>query len=543
MLSCRFEDVVKEISGGLPVQFKIVDSFAHMPNDARDVCYLIHSDWDDWYEFAATYALHFCDRAGVHTFVGRVKIGKQNMEGATAEAYQRAMAAGENVSNIRIPTLPTDGFSSLPDGYFSLGTEDSYYEFLGKDEEHRTVLVALRDMAYDLEILRTNHEERIVNVSLLRGISMSRVENRFAKLAHGEAALTDFEFQYRYHHYEGVEDVALDWKVSVDSVPPSNIKVIIGRNGVGKTFLLRDVISALCRDPLYNDGREDHGEMEVLDGGIYGVVFASLSAFEGFKLGKLRNEARFEAIGCVKSCTDENRIVSVVKDDDISSTFAQALFKCRYDPWRSRWLYAISLLKSDPMFEKFPGEELLNLSEPEMKDGARNFFNRLSSGHAAMMLLVTQLVRVLDEKFLVLLDEPECHLHPPLLASFLRCLSYLLQTRNAVCLIATHSPVALQEVSRDSVWILRRYRHQVAANHPSIETFGENVGVLMQEVFGLEMDSSGYHRFLAEIVSRENISYEQVLERFHGRIGVEARAILRVMIAHRDSELREVRDA
>ena len=66
------------------------------------------------------------------------------------------------------------------------------------------------------------------------------------------------------------------------------------------------------------------------------------------------------------------------------------------------------------------------------------------------MLILAQLVYLLDEKFLVLIDEPECHLHPPLLASFIQCLSYLLRERNAIAIIATHSPVVLQEVAKQS---------------------------------------------------------------------------------------------
>lgn len=48
----------------------------------------------------------------------------------------------------------------------------------------------------------------------------------------------------------------------------------------------------------------------------------------------------------------------------------------------------------------------------------------------------------------MLIDEPEGHLHPPLLSAFVRALSELLVNRNGVAIIATHSPVVLQEVPR-----------------------------------------------------------------------------------------------
>jgi predicted ATP-dependent endonuclease of OLD family len=72
----------------------------------------------------------------------------------------------------------------------------------------------------------------------------------------------------------------------------------------------------------------------------------------------------------------------------------------------------------------------------------------MSSGHAIVLLTITRLVATVEEKTLVLLDEPESHLHPPLLSAFIRALSDLLYDRNGVAIIATHSPVVLQESSK-----------------------------------------------------------------------------------------------
>ena len=70
----------------------------------------------------------------------------------------------------------------------------------------------------------------------------------------------------------------------------------------------------------------------------------------------------------------------------------------------------------------------------------------MSSGHAIVFMTITRLVEKVDERSLVLLDEPESHLHPPLLSALIRALSDLLVSRNAIAIIATHSPVVLQEV-------------------------------------------------------------------------------------------------
>ncbi len=125
------------------------------------------------------------------------------------------------------------------------------------------------------------------------------------------------------------------------------------------------------------------------------------------------------------------------------------------------------------------------------------------------------------------MDEPEGHLHPPLLAAFVRALSDLLINRNGVAIVATHSPVVLQEVPRSCVWKLNRAGREARADRPDIETFGENVGVLTREVFGLEVTQTGFHKLIAErSVGR---SYEEVLDLFSQQLGAEGRGLARAL--------------
>ncbi|MCZ5439143.1 AAA family ATPase [Escherichia coli] len=100
-----------------------------------------------------------------------------------------------------------------------------------------------------------------------------------------------------------------------------------------------------------------------------------------------------------------------------------------------------------PVFADINIASILNKQdENEFKDIAGRVFKNLSSGHKIVLLTITRLVESMEERSLVFLDEPEAHLHPPLLSAFIRSLSDLLINRNAVSIIATHSPVVLREV-------------------------------------------------------------------------------------------------
>ncbi|WP_443047840.1 AAA family ATPase [Streptomyces sp. H39-S7] len=165
---------------------------------------------------------------------------------------------------------------------------------------------------------------------------------------------------------------------------------------------------------------------------------------------------------------------------------------------------------------------------------AQEIFSSLSSGHAIVLLTITRLVETVAEQSLVLLDEPEAHLHPPLLASFVRALSDLLTDRNGVALIGTHSPVVLQEVPRLCVWKVHRWNRR-PPRRPDLETYGENVGVLTHEIFGLEARRAGFHAEIARAVD-ELGTYDQVLERFQGQLGGEAKGLVRILLAYRNTD-------
>lgn len=175
--------------------------------------------------------------------------------------------------------------------------------------------------------------------------------------------------------------------------------------------------------------------------------------------------------------------------------------------------------------------ELLTLSDlldEGLRRKAGKIFRRASSGNKIVLLCLTKLVELVAERTLVLIDEPKAHLHLPLQAAFIRALSDLLAKRNGVAIVATHSPVMLQEVPTNCVWMMFRDGSNVEYVRPQLETFAENVGVLTREVFRFEVTDSGYHTLLRDAVERSS-SFEEVLSSFDDQVGAEGRALARVL--------------
>ena len=197
---------------------------------------------------------------------------------------------------------------------------------------------------------------------------------------------------------------------------------------------------------------------------------------------------------------------------------------------------AFGILESDPIFERSNITPLIIMSkddktvEQKEKEDATKLFEKLSSGHQVIILTLTRLVECITEKSLVILDEPENHLHPPLLAAFVRALSELLIDRNGVAIIATHSPVVLQEVPKSCVWKINRTGSEVTATRLEIESFGATIGALTREVFGLEVTKSGFHKMLEDEVAKGK-TYAEILEIFNNELGDEARILLSTLLS------------
>ncbi|MEQ1539408.1 MAG: AAA family ATPase [Sphingorhabdus sp.] len=262
------------------------------------------------------------------------------------------------------------------------------------------------------------------------------------------------------------------------------------------------------------------------------VISISFSAFDPFNSPEEQADPRegtcYFYVG-LKSYADKDG--AILKSlNELYGEFIESLNICLSEAGkRRRWLSAINTLESDDNFSEMNLASLADIEVEQRTEQALSLQKRMSSGHAIVLLTITKLVAHLAEKTLVLFDEPESHLHPPLLSALIRSLSELLDDRNAVAIVATHSPVVLQEIPKSCVWKIMRAGLASSSIRPESETFGENVGLLTRDVFGLEVAKSGFNALLA-VEAEQALTYEQALNAFDQQLGFEGRAILRSLM-------------
>ncbi len=100
-------------------------------------------------------------------------------------------------------------------------------------------------------------------------------------------------------------------------------------------------------------------------------------------------------------------------------------------------------------------------------------------------------------------DEPENHLQAPLLSFMMKEIRRILAKRSSVMLVATHSPVILQETLSSNVRVVRRSDDTVTIQKPEIETYGASFGAISSYVFDLSTDKVSYFDVLKSLFEHE----------------------------------------
>jgi predicted ATPase len=510
------------------------------PDEPRNMGYLTPSNWDD-YSYKTSFSLIVYDDQGNAKSLGSIKIGFVGQIEGWTEA--------------QIPSQ----FDELPNNFYSLGQDADYYRNIIENlspEMAINVLTALGDVVHDHNRFQMAINERAFKNSLLRFVNLTTVEHQFRRILNHEAPLTDYNFFYEKAANKLYSGIKIEVTVEPDVKPSTNIHILIGRNGVGKTTILNNMVDALLpeRGEAEETGRfaslpQQTGATALDENYFAGVVSVSFSAFDPFDPFDPPNDQpktnagmRYYYIGLKKRIKDgqqDEDLLGLKDRADLCRDFTVSLNTCfALSAKKERWINAVRKLESDFNFAEMDLCQLADIyieNQSKFSETADSLFRRMSSGHAIVLLTITKLVETVEEKTLVLLDEPESHLHPPLLSAFTRALSDLLVNRNGVAIVATHSPVVLQEVPKSCVSIIRRTRLVTNVDRPELETFAENVGVLTREVFGLEVSKSGFHELLTISVAKDK-SYEEIEQEYKHQLGFEGKTMLRSMIIVRDSQ-------
>lgn len=482
-----------------------------LPEMGKLSVYLTVDNWND-YSYCTLYEIVLFDEIGIKHDLGYIKIANF---GQTTE------------SRMELP----EQFESLNEDYFSLGQSPEYYQTIQSlSTPLKTLfLSSIKDIVFDEDLRLRTLSEDVMQTSLLRGTTLVTIQGQYKRILNGDAPLTPYNFSYRTIQTITESGYELSFNVVPESNPPTNIHVLIGRNGVGKTHLLNNMVKSFIKA----DDSEGEFQQVVSWLGVTGeffsrVVSVSYSAFDQFNPYSEGIYNNYSYIGLKKVGGE-----TIKTSNELAKEFFNSINHCFSVGKKEKWVNSVKSLESDPLFAEI---NITQIIDNELnRDKIIELFESLSSGHSIVLLTITKLVEKIEEKTLVLLDEPEAHLHPPLQSAFIRALSDLLINRNAVAIIATHSPVIAQEVPKMCVWKLIRFGCEAKAERFESETFGETIGKLTREVFGLEVNESGFYKLLSDDVNSGK-TYEQISQKYNEQLGFEAKLLLRALLNNNSIE-------
>jgi len=171
-----------------------------------------------------------------------------------------------------------------------------------------------------------------------------------------------------------------------ESAPHTNIHVLVGRNAVGKTYLLNHMSLAFV------DQRADSGDVgayvydkDHFDSGLFSnLVSVTFSAFDDFPpLSEGQNRAeglQYAYIGLKRRVRSPRAESLGTKDPSaLSREFASSVRVCSRGPRLSRWRRALDTLETDPIFQ---AADISSIADAQVADDETEAAN--SNVHGAV---------------------------------------------------------------------------------------------------------------------------------------------------------------
>lgn len=503
--------------------------------DAGDVDFFLEEDnWND-FGYRTTYHVHATTNVtgGKNLYLGDMNVMKK----------------GQTIDDKLILTTQFKNnnlfFEKLPGNYCSISFSNNLYLQLNKllTIGQRNDFVDSLRMIMDehSDIYQTFKDEECFTTSLLRNSSMSDYTLRQGRtLLFGDTVYYDLETNpFKVYLPKNGVDFACDATVIQElSYLPSGIIAFIGHNGSGKSTILYQLAKLLFASPKQRYLLKDIIKIEPADIGISKLLMFSYSAFDNFVLpgitlsdyqiladsvndrsGRfvfcglrdvkqeldkylvaLRNK-RIQENGTsnVDQYKDETleRFKQDRQDEDIiqkplnvlGDEFEAAL-RVIFQNGNKKRLWHGMISRSEQLLQPLY-YEIKNFSDGA--DSSSQDFQSLSTGIKFFLHALSHLIAYIESNSLVLFDEPENHLHPPLLSFMLSEFRRIIHEHHSVMLVATHSPVILQETFSNNVFVIRKSAGVVTISHPQVETYGENFGFINNMVFDLTSDIVKYY--------------------------------------------------
>ncbi|WP_047534292.1 AAA family ATPase [Methylotenera sp. N17] len=441
-----------------------------------------------------------------------------------------------------------DGFFPIPNiKYVSVPSDIDFYKILltklGK-QDAITVLRLIKDAGYlanvvqDQEAIKLVEHEDFTSSPLREGGARKAFEDGWRLFDNQTSNIQDFTMNIRMAD-ETQESIAFHFN-SVNL--PYDINVLIGPNGIGKSFTLKSLVEYWLGVESGSKTSLENFKHTPFDHypNISKLILISYSPFEEFTLDLSKTDLKdkdaykyfgfrnlrtnsdgLDSIGISRNLPARDSVASIIRalSEDKTLGFIQD-WEGKFEAINTVLMPAIGfdsialeLLNNESQIN--PIKDTLQLIEENgkrylpinnsvfetLQDSMHDLENivnsqsgvlffregkkiEISSGQRLFSYIVINVVGQIKKDSLVVIDEPELFLHPTLEIEFISLLKKVLFNFNSKAILATHSLAIAREIPAKCIHVYRKNHDKVEIDHPPFETFGSDMQRISSYVFG-----------------------------------------------------------
>lgn len=401
-------------------------------------------------------------------------------------------------------------------------------------------LVALKEFGVTLDGLDDFESSDVFRISFLRSSEAFFAFKNAGSILRGmfseevgvlpETLTIEFSPPTRCNSYN------LQFKFNHSGDLPKRISIIIGKNGVGKSQTLAQIArSAIKDDGKLRDGKHERPAINRL------LAFAPTNEtnsvfpsdkrlksniwYRRFSLNRSSRRKGTDGLaGLIVQLARGNQRIGRTSRWDI---FCQALTAIsdheqlclrlnRQSSINFEYIQGLTIKTEMHLLDTLASID--TNSEPTRAIG--DSFYQLSSGELSFIKFAAQASLNIENGSLLLLDEPETHLHPNFISRFALLLDTLLELTGSSAIIATHSAYFVREVFREQVSVLGIEENQIIVRAPLMQTFGADVGALSYFVFGEDEPSRLAINVEKRLIKKE-LSWPKLYEKYKDDLSLE----------------------
>ena len=434
------------------------------------------SSWDD-YGYKTRYVLSYIPMHGSSQIIGEVRV----------------LIKDQDITYGKLPSRVT----FFGDDCCSLGQNLRYYENLKNilGSTYKGFLLAIRDAAIFNNICEEFSETFGFKNSLLRypdaEIAFQYAIYKLAGYTIDEPLSFIFKAEIPYYQKDFL-NIKFDLGNIQDENNLNRVIALIGNNGVGKTTVLSQL--AEC---IVNGNEQRFAPRHPV---FKKVISALYSIFDKF----------FDVSGSSFSytyCGIQTKDGGLMSLKDIAKRRVDSVdIVQKHDRNKQLYHYMRMLLPKELVEPLFDEDDCRFNEDVYIKN-----YQMYSSGQSMLMNLIIEIVAHIRQNTLILIDEPEVHLHPKGITIFISILNRICREFLSCCILATHSSIIIQELLSRNVIVMDQQDDGSPIVRPMrVESLGENLTTITEDVFGRNAVLPYYKRMVKRLVE-EYDSIDNVL--------------------------------